>query len=451
MLQPRLLARLQQKKAQLDALRPLPEAAVRRLNDQLAVEWTYNTNAIEGNTLTLRETQLILETGLTIGGRSLREHLEVINHRQAIGYIETLTAQTEPVSAHHVRQIQRLILARIDDETAGQYRRLPVRIAGSRHQPAEAGEVPHLMERWEKWRGESGQTLPAIERTALAHYRLVAIHPFLDGNGRTARLVMNLLLMKEGYPPTIILRVNRRQYYNILAQADAGREAPLVNSVGRAVERSLTLYLEACPPTLEPPNPDDRWLPLREQPLQPGLSQSTGSNRSSGSDQTRANLVHHPAGGQGLSTIPQKQEPVSYPPLKAGGLPASTAPSRRVEAVDLLTEAASPCRLVAQLPAKLPPTRITDRLSQLVVFEHLGHVQILDLEVAELPGEAAAYLMQEVFTLIGYPFGPDSQPLSGLFFAFTAFFATGHNPLRSLQAALGLSEGVGLVYFFAQR
>lgn len=273
MLQPRLLARLQQKKTQLDALRPLPEAVVRRLNEQLAVEWTYNTNAIEGNTLTLRETQLILETGLTIGGKSLREHLEVINHREAIDYIGTLTDQSEPVAAHHVCQIHRLVLARIDDDHAGQYRRRPVRIAGSSHQPAEAWEVPHLMDSWEKWLSESGQTLHAIERAALAHYRLVAIHPFLDGNGRTARLVMNLLLMREGYPPTIILRVNRWQYYQVLAQADAGREAPLVNFVGRSVERSLTLYLEACTPTLEPPHPDDSWIPLREAAVNTPYSQ----------------------------------------------------------------------------------------------------------------------------------------------------------------------------------
>ena len=260
----RLRARLQQKKTELDALRPLPPAAVHRLNEHLTVEWIYNSNAIEGSTLTLRETQLILETGLTIGGKSLREHLEVINHQEAIRYVETLTGQDTLVTAHHVRQIHRLVLARIDEANAGQYRHLPVRIAGSSHQPPAAWEIAQLMIDWEKWLSGPALTLHPIERAALAHYRLLAIHPFLDGNGRSARLVMNLLLLQTGYPPTIIMRVNRRQYYNVLARADAGNETPLANFAGRAVERSLTLYLEACTPATKPPEPEEEWIPLRQ-------------------------------------------------------------------------------------------------------------------------------------------------------------------------------------------
>jgi Fic family protein len=264
MIEPRLFARLERKKAQLDALRPLPAAAVGRLNEQLTVEWIYNSNAIEGSTLTLRETQLILETGLTIGGRSLREHFEVINHKEAIAYVESLVAGDAPITPFHVRQIHQLVLTHIADETAGQYRTLPVRILGTAHQPPDAWEVPHRMSEWGDWLSGPAQSLHPVERAALAHYRLVAIHPFIDGNGRTARLVMNLLLLRDGYPPTIILRVNRRQYYRVLAQADAGNEGPLVNFVGRAVERSLNLYLEACEPRTGPPAPEDEWIPLRE-------------------------------------------------------------------------------------------------------------------------------------------------------------------------------------------
>ena len=264
MIEPRLLARLEQKKAQLDALRPLPAAAVRRLNEQLTVEWIYNSNAIEGSTLTLRETQLILETGLTIGGKSLREHFEVINHKEAIEYVEALTTGEVPITPFHVRQIHRLVLTRIDDEDAGQYRNLPVRITGTAHQPPDSWEVPHLMSEWGDWLNGPALTLHPVERAALAHHRLVAVHPFIDGNGRTARLVMNLLLMRDGYPPTIITRANRRQYYRVLAQADEGSEAPLANFVGRAVERSLTLYLQACTPRTGPPAPEDEWIPLRE-------------------------------------------------------------------------------------------------------------------------------------------------------------------------------------------
>lgn len=264
MLEPRLLTRLNQKKAQLDALRPLPGAAVQRLNQQLGIEWIYNSNAIEGSTLTLRETQLILETGLTVGGKSLREHLEVVNHQEAIHYVETLTAHDEPITPFHVRQIHKLVLARIDDGNAGQYRNLPVRIAGSTQQPPEAWNVPDLMEQWSGWLNGPALTLHPIEQAAVAHHGLVAIHPFLDGNGRTARLVMNLILMGEAYPPTIIMRVNRRQYYRVLNQADSGNEAPLVNFVGRAVERSLTLYLEAFTPQTEPTAAEDEWILLRE-------------------------------------------------------------------------------------------------------------------------------------------------------------------------------------------
>ncbi|GIK37895.1 MAG: cell division protein Fic [Chloroflexota bacterium] len=273
MLEPRLLARLTQKKTQLDALRPLPAAAVNRLNEQLTLEWIYNSNAIEGNTLTLRETQLILETGLTIGGKSLREHLEVINHQQAIEYVETLVNSPDLITPFHLRQIHRLVLSRIDDTNAGQYRNLPVKIAGSSHQPPDAWAIPQLIDDWGSWLNGPAQGLHPIERAAVAHHRLVAIHPFLDGNGRTARLVMNLLLLRDGYPPTVILRANRRQYYRVLAQADAGHEGPLVNFIGRAVERSLTLYLEACIPVSTPPAREVEWIPLGEAAKETPYSQ----------------------------------------------------------------------------------------------------------------------------------------------------------------------------------
>ena len=264
MLTTRLIARLDQKKHDLDALRPLPAAAVRRLQEQLTLEWIYNSNAIEGNTLTLQETRLILETGLTIGGKSLREHFEVINHRAAIAYVESLVQEATPVSPFHVRQIHRLVLAQIDDASAGQYRQLPVRIAGATHAPPEAWEVAGLMTEWGDWLAADASALHPVEQAALAHHRLVAIHPFIDGNGRTARLVMNLLLMRAGYPPTIIMKTNRRQYYQVLAQADAGKPAPFVNFVGRAVERSLTLFLDACTRRTQPPPAAEAWIPLRE-------------------------------------------------------------------------------------------------------------------------------------------------------------------------------------------
>lgn len=261
---PRLQERILQKKTELDGLRPLPQAALRRLNEQLTIEWIYNSNAIEGSTLTLRETQLILEQGITIGGKSLREHFEVVNHQEAIELVESLAVQDEPITAFHVRQLHALVLAKIDDENAGQYRTLSVRIVGATHEPPPGWEIAPLMNDWASWLVEQAKVLDPVTLTALAHHKLVAIHPFIDGNGRTARLIMNLVLMRAGYPPAIIARVNRQQYYRVLAQADGGKTDPLVNFVGRAVERSLTLYLESCTAQTAPPPPEEEWIPLRE-------------------------------------------------------------------------------------------------------------------------------------------------------------------------------------------
>lgn len=264
MLETRLLLRLNEKKKQLDLLRPLSPGVLTRLREQLDLEWIYNSNAIEGSTLTLQETRLILEAGVTIGGKSLREHFEVLNHREAIAYVGDLVGSDLALTTHHVRQIHQLVLTKIDDQNAGRYRQTPVRIAGAEHKPPDAWEVGRLMTEWSDWLADSQKDLDPVTVSALAHHRLVAIHPFVDGNGRTARLVMNLILMQLGYPPTVIERVDRRQYYRVLAQADSGRPTAIVNFVGRAVERSLNIYLEAATPQVGPTDKEDAWIPLRE-------------------------------------------------------------------------------------------------------------------------------------------------------------------------------------------
>lgn len=273
MIEKRLLVRIERKKHQLDQLRPLPIAAAARLREQIMVEWIYNSNAIEGSTITLQETRLILETGLTIGGKSLREHLEVINHQDAISYIEDLTASSDPISSFHVRQIHKLVLSRIDDANAGRYRESQVRIAGSRFTPPESWLVPNLMTEWADWLASESQNHHPAALAALAHHRLVAIHPFIDGNGRTARLIMNLLLLRAGYPPTVIQQIYRRQYYRVLGFADSGRPAALVNFIARAVERSLNLYLEACIPNTTPQGSEEEWIPLSEAAKETPYSQ----------------------------------------------------------------------------------------------------------------------------------------------------------------------------------
>ena len=196
---------------------------MRRLNEQLTIEWIYNSNAIEGSTLSLRETQLILEQGITIGGKSLREHFEVINHQDAIKLVESLAGKQEPLTAFYVRQLHALVLAKIDDENAGQYRNVPVRIVGAAHEPPPAWDIPAQMDDWANWLQAQAGVMEPVTLAALAHHKLVAIHPFIDGNGRTARLIMNLVLLRAGYPPAIIARVNRQQYYRVLAQADSGK------------------------------------------------------------------------------------------------------------------------------------------------------------------------------------------------------------------------------------
>ncbi len=264
MIETRLLKRLETKKAQLDGLRPLPTAAINRLRDEILIEWIYNSNAIEGSTITLQETRLIIETGLTVGGKSLREHFEVTNHKEAIQYVEDLVNNTEPITAFHVRQIHKLILTHIDDVKAGSYRKTQVRIAGAPFTPPEPWQINGLMAEWSDWVASAEGSMHPVILAAQAHHRLVAIHPFIDGNGRTARLVMNLMLMRSGYPPTVILRVNRRQYYSVLAKADSGNTNALENIVGRAVESSLNLYIAACKPTIKSPKREEEWILLRD-------------------------------------------------------------------------------------------------------------------------------------------------------------------------------------------
>jgi Fic family protein len=241
-----LLNRLDYAKKLLSKYRPFPPAILNKLREQWLVEWTYNSNAIEGNTMTLRETRLVLEEGLTIGGKALREHLEVINHKEAIEFVEELIKPKGPLEERDVKDIHALILRKIDDKYAGRYRDIQVRITGSKHTPPDALHLPQDMSRFAKayLKNFKGH---AVEQAALAHYHLVSIHPFVDGNGRTARLLMNLILMKGGFPPAIILKNDRRKYYDVLEKAHGGKIDDFVFFVGRSLERTLALYMEAVP------------------------------------------------------------------------------------------------------------------------------------------------------------------------------------------------------------
>lgn len=242
---PELLKRIDARKARLDALRPLPAATVASLHDKLALEWTYNSNAIEGNTLTLRETQVVLE-GVTVGGKSLREHLEAINHREAIGAVEELIQSGKAMTEWDVRGIHQIVLKGIDPEHAGRYRTENVAIVGASHTPPAAVLVPERMEELMQWLGGSASHgLHPVARAAEFHTRFVEVHPFVDGNGRTGRLLMNAVLMQEGYLPAVIRKENRPAYYDALDHACVTKEyADITRLVAQETLRSLDSYLE---------------------------------------------------------------------------------------------------------------------------------------------------------------------------------------------------------------
>jgi len=244
--------RIREKKKILDGLRPLSKSLVGRLRDQIIIEWTYNSNAIEGTSLSLKETQLIIEQGLTIKGKSLKEHFEAKNHKDAILFVEELVKERKfKVSQLLIRQIHQLVMKEIDDEWAGKYREVEVKITGTKFVPPDPAAVPVKMRQFEQWLQDKKNSKELIDFSALAHYQLVDIHPFIDGNGRTARLLMNLILMNEGFPPTVILKNDRKKYYQTLDSAHKGEIKPFVDFIGRNVERSLTWYLEAVVPGKE--------------------------------------------------------------------------------------------------------------------------------------------------------------------------------------------------------
>jgi Fic family protein len=235
------------KKQQLDTFRPLPPALVRNLDDWFRVELTFTSNAIEGNTLTRAETALVIEKGLTVGGKSLREHLEAANHAKALELVHSMVAKKpSELSAKDVLSIHDMILKGIDDDNAGHYRSVPVRISGSSVIMPNPRKVPDLMDAFQEWLISAPELHP-VAFAGEAHYRLVTIHPFTDGNGRAARLLMNLILMMHGYPPAIIRKRDRLAYINALETAQLGGpkeayEALIIKAAGR----SLDIYLSAA-------------------------------------------------------------------------------------------------------------------------------------------------------------------------------------------------------------
>ncbi len=233
--------RIADKKAELDALRPISGRSLAELDRWYDVELTYTSNALEGNTLSRNETAIILEKGITVSGKPLKDHLEATGHRDALGYVRELASTAEPVREIDIRNIHRLVLQKIDPDEAGRYSNHQRIIAGSSLILPSPAEIPGRMGDFARWLEKA----PATPAAAFdAHEGLVTIHPFTDGNGRTSRLLMNLMLLKGGYPPVVIRPEDRPAYLDAL-DATRVNDRPIYHRfMNGRLEAALDHHLE---------------------------------------------------------------------------------------------------------------------------------------------------------------------------------------------------------------
>ncbi len=248
MLEKKNLAIIDDLKQELDAFRPLTAEQTHNLKRLFDIDFTYNSTAIEGNTLTLQETRVVLLDGITIGGKTTREHLEILNHKEAIDYIEELARK--PIAEYSradITNIHYLVLKGIDPENAGAYRNVPMYVRlqdDSIHKFCDPLNIHDEMEAFYAWFCSEHAEHPIIT-AAEAHTRFVSIHPFIDGNGRTARLIMNLILLHHGFPPAIIKMTQRATYLDAIeAWQQNNQKEPLFKLVCAAVKESLELYID---------------------------------------------------------------------------------------------------------------------------------------------------------------------------------------------------------------
>ena len=238
-----ILSAIAELKQELDSLRPLTPDEAKALNEQFAVEYTYNSNAIEGNTLTLRETGLVLR-GLTIDKKPLKDHFDVVGHKEAFDYVSGHVKDKEPLSERAIKQIHFLVLGR-DIQHRGIYRSVPVCISVAKTQTAEPILISEKVQELLEWyRSDADDDF--LTKIALFHLRFESIHPFIDGNGRTGRLLMNLELMKLGYPPIDIKFTDRKAYYNAFdSYAETGSPKAMFKLFAKYLTQRLKRYIEA--------------------------------------------------------------------------------------------------------------------------------------------------------------------------------------------------------------
>ena len=249
-----LLQKIEEKKKRLDALRPLSNDAVKKLLEDIRLRHTYHSDAIEGNTLTLQETKLVLEEGVTIGGKPLKDHLEAKNDAEAFDLMVTLVQVKIPISQEIIQQIHEIVTRGILEES-GKYRTKNVRIIGSKTTPPSYLKIVKLMEKYTS--NIKKLKLHPIKKATFLHHEFVRIHPFLDGNGRVSRLITNLYIMNQGYPPIVLKKEDRCKYYQALQKADDSNVSPLANFIAHAVHEALMYYLSSFVD-------DERLIPLKE-------------------------------------------------------------------------------------------------------------------------------------------------------------------------------------------
>jgi len=239
-----ILKIIQEKKKKLDKYKPFSKEFIKNIEEWYKIELTYTSNAIEGNTLTRQETALIVEKGITVKGKSITEHLEAINHAKAYQYIQELNLRSiKEINQRIILDIHALILKNIDTGNAGTYRNIPVRIAGSTVTLPNPLKVPELMKEFIIW---LHQTKDNIVKIAVdAHFKLVTIHPFVDGNGRTARLLMNLILTTAGYPPAIVNKEDRKEYIDSIEKGQLSNNlSDYYFFIFKSVNKSLDIFLK---------------------------------------------------------------------------------------------------------------------------------------------------------------------------------------------------------------
>ena len=256
-------------KDQVDNKRPLPKDALKRLQEELRLQHTYHSNAIEGNTLTMSETKLAIEEGITVGGKPLNEYIEAKNTSKAYDLIEKI-AKKEEINHQILQKIHEEVTKGLIEES-GRYRTKNVRITGAVKTPPNYIKVPRLMEQLLEEIKKTDEN--PIKKTAYIHHELTKIHPFTDGNGRVARILTNILLIKDGYPPVTLKKEDRAKYYDNLRKADNGNLNPFINFIAKAEDEALTIYLSIF-------GGEDELIPLKELYKETPYSQEYLSLRS---------------------------------------------------------------------------------------------------------------------------------------------------------------------------